>query len=299
MRYQEIFKDVARASCIDEYRDYMIYRALSESRFVSENMRRKLEEMADQEKRHHDFWKRYTDKCEINSLRLSIEILLIKILMIIMGVTFVIKFFERHEKEVIKIYRRYIDHIDESDREYYNKMISEEEAHEDSLVNQLEEGRIKYLGFTVLGLSDALIEIAGIHAGTLGVYSDTVKAGLAGLVAGVAASIAMASAAYAQAKQLTGVGRPSTAALYTGIAYLFTAFVLALPYFLIHDILIALLISLGLSILILAYISLYSMVLFEKSFSKELGETTLIIFGATITLYLFGEFVRRFLGLQI
>jgi len=67
MRYQEIFKDVARASCIDEYRDYMIYRALSESRFVSENMRRKLEEMADQERRHHDFWRRYAqvDNCLI------------------------------------------------------------------------------------------------------------------------------------------------------------------------------------------------------------------------------------------
>ncbi|MEZ0290561.1 MAG: rubrerythrin family protein [Sulfolobales archaeon] len=277
----------------------MIYRELSKTRFLSRDLRERLVEMAEQERRHYEFWRKYTDRCELNHSRLRLEIFLIKILVLLMGVTFTVKFLERHEKRVIEIYKRVRDSIRKEDLYLYDAMIADEEEHEEKLSSELPEGRIKYLSFTVLGLSDALIEIAGIHAGTLGVYSDTVKAGLAGLVAGVAASIAMASAAYAQAKQLSGVGRASVASLYTGLSYLLTAIVLALPYFLIHDIFIALIISLGLSIVILTYISLYSMFLFERSFKRELLETSSIIFGATVVLYFFGEFVRRVLGFTV
>ncbi len=293
---QRIYED----SCIDEYIDYMIYRELSNSRVVrNENMRKKLIVMAEEERRHYELWRRYTDKCRINSLRLKLKMLLVKILVILMGVTFTIKWLERHEKRVIDTYLMIREHIPEKDLEEFNRMINDEKDHEDFLVNSLDERRIKYLSFTVLGLSDALIEIAGIHAGTLGVYSDTIKAGLAGLVAGVAASIAMSSAAYAQSKQLGGSLRPGIAAIYTGIAYLLTAVLLALPYFMIHDIFIALFISLALSILVLAYVSLYSMVLMERSFVREMLETSLVIFGATIVLYFFGELVNKLLGLHV
>ena len=298
MLTEEEFSRVAEDSCVDEYTDYKIYEELSRSRVVSSDMRKKLVEMAEEEKRHYEFWRRYASSCRINDLRVRLKIIFIKILVLLMGVTFAIKWLERHEKNVVKIYVEARSNINSSDLSEYDEMINDEREHEDFLVNSLNEGRVKYLSFTVLGLSDALIEIAGIHAGTLGVYSDTVKAGLAGLVAGAAASIAMASAAYAQSKQMTGM-RPSAAAAYTGIAYLLTAVTLAIPYFIIHDILLALMVSIGLSIIILAYISLYSMVLLERSFIRELSETTLIIFGATAAMYFLGEAIRRFIGISI
>jgi len=294
------FKEVAEEACIDEFVDYRIYEELSRSRIIrNESMKKKLIEMAEEEMRHYEFWKRYSEKCRVNKFRLRLKIFLVKILVLLMGITFTIKWLERHEKNVIETYIRVRKNISDKDLGEYDLMIKDEKEHEDFLINSLDEGRIKYLSFTVLGLSDALIEIAGIHAGTLGVYSDTIKAGLAGLVAGVAASIAMSSAAYAQSKQLSGSLRPGLAAMYTGIAYLLTAVLLALPYFLIHEIFLALAISLILSIGVLAYISLYSMILMERSFLRELTETTLIIFGATIVLYLFGEFVNRALGLHV
>ncbi|MEM3124465.1 MAG: hypothetical protein QXM95_01460, partial [Candidatus Nitrosocaldus sp.] len=253
--------------------------------------------MAEQEYRHYKFWSRYANGLTVREPRT--KALMMKFLALIMGITFVVRMLERHESSVIEGYKGLL-HImkDENDRRMLEGIIDEEEKHESSLVENISEGRVRYLGFTVLGLSDALIEIAGIHAGTLGVYTDTFKAGLAGLIAGVAASIAMASAAYNQAKQTEGV-KASSAATYTGLAYVVTALLLALPYFLVHDILEALLISLMISVAILAYIALYSHVLFNRNFFRELGETTGIIFGATLALYAFGELIRIYFNLQL
>src|SRR5260370_18970528 len=70
-----------------------------------------------------------------------------------------------------------------------------------------------------------------MHAVSLGIYGRTELAGLAGIIAGLAASIAMASAAYAQAKQ-GFEGSAKWSAIYTGVSYMITAVLLALPYFL-------------------------------------------------------------------
>ncbi|GBC74252.1 hypothetical protein HRbin05_00287 [archaeon HR05] len=292
------FVEVAGYACRDEYTDYYIYNALASSSVIPKALKGRLALMAEQEYRHYEFWKRYTDRIIVVK-EPKIKVLMMKFLALIMGITFVVRMLERHESSVIEGYKGLL-HImkDEDDRRMLEGIIDEEEKHESSLVENISEGRVKYLGFTVLGLSDALIEIAGIHAGTLGVYTDTFKAGLAGLIAGVAASIAMASAAYNQAKQTEGV-KASSAATYTGIAYVVTALLLALPYFIVHDILEALLISLMISIAILAYIALYSHVLFNRNFFRELGETTGIIFGATIALYAFGELIRIYFNLQL
>ncbi|MEM4365276.1 MAG: VIT1/CCC1 family protein [Candidatus Nitrosocaldus sp.] len=289
--------EIAGYACRDEYADYYIYSTLASSSVTPKALKDRLALMAEQEYRHYKFWSRYANGLTVREPRT--KALMMKFLALIMGITFVVRMLERHESSVIKGYKGLL-HImkDENDRRMLEGIIDEEEKHESSLVENISEGRVRYLGFTVLGLSDALIEIAGIHAGTLGVYTDTFKAGLAGLIAGVAASIAMASAAYNQAKQTEGV-KASSAATYTGLAYVVTALLLALPYFLVHDILEALLISLMISVAILAYIALYSHVLFNRNFFRELGETTGIIFGATLALYAFGELIRIYFNLQL
>ncbi|MCS6768628.1 MAG: VIT1/CCC1 family protein [Candidatus Nitrosocaldus sp.] len=288
--------EVAVEACRDEYADYYIYSALASSSLTHAALKGRLALMAEQEYRHYEFWRRYADGVVVKEPRA--RLLVMKLLALIMGITFVVKMLERHENRVIEGYKELLHVVEDEDKRMLEGIIGDEEEHESSLVENINEGRVRYLGFTVLGLSDALIEIAGIHAGTLGVYTDTFKAGLAGLIAGVAASIAMASAAYNQAKQTEGV-RASSAATYTGIAYVVTALLLALPYFLVHDVLEALIISLLISIAILAYIALYSHVLFNRNFFRELGETTGIIFGATLALYAFGEFIRIYFNLQL
>ena len=64
-------------------------------------------------------------------------------------------------------------------------MLQDEAAHEKEFEQKTEGGAVKYISFIVLGLADALVEIAGIHAGSLGIYNSTHGyAGLAGIVAG-------------------------------------------------------------------------------------------------------------------
>ena len=92
---------------------------------------------------------------------------------------------ERHEDVVVKRYKSVSHLIPESDKAGFDEMVSDEVEHEETFLNQTEGKYIKYISFVVLGLADAIVEISGIHAGSLGIYNRTELAGLAGIVAGV------------------------------------------------------------------------------------------------------------------
>jgi len=174
-------------------------------------------------------------------------------------------------------------------------MVADEEHHETYLMGGIEEGRVKYMAFIVLGLADAVVEVAAIHAGSLGIYRRTEIAGLAGIIAGMAASIAMASAAYAQAQQgFAGSARKS--AFYTGISYLITAILLAFPYFLTLDQYFALGSSLAVGMVLVAFITYYDTVISTRVFKRQFLELGGIILGATAALYVIGVVIGSFLG---
>ncbi len=288
--------DVAMASCVDEYIDGAIYRWLSRAPYLSRLSRGVLLEMASHEERHYRFWSGVSGGCRVRFV--WARVLAALLMALLFGATVTIKALERKENETIQRYRGVLKYFEGSERAELESIIEDEVRHENILMEKIGEERIKYLGFIVLGLSDAIIEISGIHAGTLGVYEDTVKAGIAGLIAGIAASMAMAAAAYAQAKQ-GGMGRPATSAMYTGIAYFLTAVILAIPYFIVHQIFIAFAISIVLSIIILAYISTYGSILYGRNYLREITETTLIILGVSAALYFIGDLVSRFLGIRV
>ncbi|MDT7888998.1 MAG: rubrerythrin family protein [Desulfurococcales archaeon] len=288
--------NVAIASCRDEYIDGAIYRGLSRAPFLSKISKSVLMEMASQEERHYRFWVRVSGGCRVRFL--WVRVLVALFMALLFGATITIKILERKENETIQRYMGVLKHFEGSERVELEAIIEDEIKHENVLMEKIEEERIRYLGFIVLGLSDAIIEISGIHAGTLGVYEDTVKSGIAGLIAGIAASMAMAAAAYAQAKQ-GGMGRPATSAMYTGIAYFLTAVALAIPYFIVHEIIVAFTLSIAISIVILAYISTYGSVLYNRNYLREIAETTLIILGISAALYFIGVLVSEFLGIRV
>ncbi len=156
---------------------------------------------------------------------------------------------------------------------------------------------MKYLGFIVLGLADAIIEITGVHAGFLGVTSSTTMAGVAGLIVGFAAAISMATAAYLQAKQSTERS-PMTSALITGLSYILAVVLLALPYFLTGNMLLAFIVSLAMAMLLTAYFTFYSAVLFDRHFGKEFLESAVLTLGTAVATYLFGEFLGKMFGIH-
>ncbi len=280
--------------CEDEYTDHLVYKKLAAREKISER-KEILQQLSQQEEEHYQFWKDVLNGYVPRSRRFFLNFVVL--LRYFFGLTFAVKFLERHEKQVIEEYRRIQPQFDGEVGARLERMIADEEKHEDFFIGQINEGVVKYLGFIVLGLADAIIEITGVHAGFLGVTSSTTMAGVAGLIVGFAAAISMGTAAYLQAKQSTE-RNPLTSALITGFSYILAVVALALPYFLTHHMLAAFIISLVMAMLLTAYFTFYSAVLFERHFGKEFLESSLLTLGTAVATYLFGEFLGRIFGIH-
>jgi VIT1/CCC1 family predicted Fe2+/Mn2+ transporter len=289
--------DIAFVSAKDEYTDFAVYKRLSDFKFEkSHGFSRTLSRLAGMEYRHYIFWKKYCPGRKPTISKMTVY--LIVLVRFILGVTFAVRYLERNEANTIKKYKDVAHLIPAKDKKPFKQMIADEEEHELKFSEEFDEPHIKYISFIVLGLADALVEIAGIHAGSLGIYNSTELAGLAGIIAGAAASIAMASAAFAQAK--AGFkGSATFSAIYTGISYFVTAVILATPYFLTKAMVNALATSLFFAVLLIAFISFYGSVISGAPFRKDFIEITSIMFGATVALYLLGIAIRYFTGITI
>lgn len=286
---------VATESTKDELTDYLVYRKLAEVyKTKKPGFSKALDHLAAAENKHYEFWKKYTGRPAKSP---GSKVRLVLFLRLILGTTFAVRYLEKDEKKVIAMYMSVADSIPAADKGAFQEMLDDEIEHESLLASQLEGAAVRYISFIILGLADAIVEISGIHAGSLGLYKSTEITGLAGIVAGAAASIAMASAAFAQAKQ-GFKGKPSVSALFTGLSYFVNAVVLATPYFLTHDKFLALGASVTVAILIVAFINYYNSVVSGTSFLRDFAELAGIMLGATAALYVFGLAVSALFGIS-
>jgi VIT1/CCC1 family predicted Fe2+/Mn2+ transporter len=284
----------ARLYCRDEFVDYSLYTALS-LRERQEERRRVLQQMAEMERRHYAFWSRYAGGFEpkVGRWQLALVMLLRRLL----GLTFIMKFLERHERQVIEAYRRFADSLAQEERRELEEIIREEEEHERYFMGQVDEGVARYLSFVILGLADAIVEITGVHAGFLGVTASTLIAGIAGLIVGFSAAVAMAAAAYLQARQQKGAS-PRSSALATGSSYWGAAVAMALPYFLTHNMLAAFTASVLVAIALVAFFTFYGNVLAERPFAKEFAVSVALTLGTAFGSFLFGDLLGSTFGLR-
>jgi len=286
---------LAAESAADEYADGAVYKALSR-RERNPEFKKALENIASGEQSHYEFWKTYAPDAKVSAKRLRLYVILL--LRFTLGLTFTLKFMERHEGKLHERYRRIAESIPSEDKARFTEMMESEEGQEDLLIGKIHEDRVKYMSFIVLGLADAVVEISGIHAGSLGIYGQTELAGLAGIIAGMAASIAMGTAAYAQAKQ-GFQGSAKWSAIYTGVSYMITAILLAMPYFLTRIMAVALGISLVVGVVLVATMTFYDSVISLRSFKRQFGEISGIILAASLALFIIGAVVGQYLRIQI
>ncbi len=283
-------EEVAKEGCTDEATDLALYTRLSTShRGKNQIAKEALANLAKTEQKHFALWKKYCPAAEIKPNGTVITLILF--LRTILGTTFAIKFLEKHEKKTVEKYKAVAHLIPPEDKPMFDEMVRDEEEHEQTFANQTQGAYLKYISFIILGLADAIVEISGIHAGSLGIYRTTEITGLAGIVAGAAASIAMASAAYAQAKQ-GFQGNASVSAVFTGISYFVSAVILASPYFLTRSNLTAIVISMILATLIIAFVTYYNSIISDSSFVRDFAELAGIMLGATVALFFFGTLVH-------
>ncbi len=273
----------------DEITDRTVYDRFSARERSPEN-KTLLAELSAQEQQHYDFWKTLAPGQDIRPKMGIVRLLLL--MRAFLGITFTIKFLELHEKSVIEEYKRILPHVPETHQDKLRQIIRDEESHEQHLISQIREKRISYIGFIALGLADAIVEITGVHAGFLGVTGSTLIAGISGVVVGFAAAISMGSAAYLQAKQDTERS-PLTSALATGISYISSVFLLALPYFLLTNMYVAFGISTLVGILLIGGFTFYGAVVFDRKFWREFLEAVGLMLGTAIATFVLGEILGR------
>lgn len=183
-----------------------------------------LSKIAQDEAAHAKVWEQYT-KQEVKPN--MFKVWLYRVLIYVLGYTFVIKLLEAHEYEGVNALKQLEAEIKE-----VKSIIKDEKAHEKKLVNMLDEERLNYVGAMVLGLNDALVELTGTIAGMTFVLANTTLIAFAGIITGVSATLSMAASNYL-AERADGNPNALKASFYTGIAYLVTVVCLVLPYLLL------------------------------------------------------------------
>lgn len=285
-----------KKNAVTEITEHSIYTRLAHTE-KSPGNRAALEKLAAQEKSHYEFWTsilRTADPHEAEHVHpKTATIWIMGAMRAILGVTFVTKFLEKHERDAIAHYESIRALIPEEHRKKLDEIIEDEKSHEQTFISELKETRVDYMGFIVLGLSDAIVEITGVHAGFLGVTGDTLIAGVSGVIVGFAAAISMGSAAYLQAKE-DPEKSSVLSALITGFSYFGSVILLALPYFLIRAMIPAFAISTSVGVALIAGFTYYGAVVFDRKFTREFVESAGLMIGTAIATFVWGKIIGAF-----
>jgi vacuolar iron transporter family protein len=176
---------------------------------------------------------------------------------------------------------------------------ADEHAHEEKLLDMLDEEHLRYAGSVVLGLNDALVELTGALAGLTLAFQNVRIIALSGLITGIAASLSMAASEYLSTRSEKTDKHPVRAAVYTGIAYVFTVALLILPYLLLDNEYIALAISLTTAVIIIAVFNFYISVAQGENFRRRFIEMAGLSLTVAALSFVIGYLIRIWLGVDI
>ncbi|WP_300757522.1 VIT1/CCC1 transporter family protein [uncultured Brachyspira sp.] len=275
----------------NEVTEHAVY--LNLAKFVKkEDDKNVLIRIAKEEYAHSKILEKYTNKkLKPNKFK----VLKFFILSFIFGYTFVIKIMEGGEKDAEYIYSKIVEEVPDA-----KKIAFEEDEHEKSLIDILDEERLKYVGSMVLGLSDALVEISGTLAGLSFALQNNRLVALSGIITGISATLSMASSEYLSAKA-DGDKNAFKSSSYTGIMYLITVTLLILPYLIYpnNHYLYALITMLCVVVFIIFFFTYYISVAKSLPFKKRFLEMAGISLTVAGISFLVGLLVKQFLGIDI
>lgn len=286
-----------------ELTDYYLYLKLAK-REKDDYNKKVLKNIANDELVHYQFWKKVTG-VELKPYRWHLWFYYF--ISVIFGITFGIRLMEKGEDNTQSDYRKYLGKIENID-----KLIEDEENHEDALIVSIKEEKLNYVGSMVLGLNDALVELTGTLAGLTFALANSKIVAFSGLITGIAAALSMASSEYLSTKQEESQSKALKSALYTGVAYIFTVIFLILPFMLvpgnisfnifglnIPSIFLALLITICVVILIILGFTFYISVAKNLNFKKRFWEMITISLGVAVLSFLVGYLVKFFFKIDI
>jgi VIT1/CCC1 family predicted Fe2+/Mn2+ transporter len=273
-----------------EITEHHVYKRLAKCIKSPENAK-VLGQIADDELKHYNDWKKYTQReVKPNWLMVWFYYLISRVL----GFTFGIKLMERGE-ELAQLNYQSVSQVIPNIEQF----IHDEDAHEESLIAMLDEERLRYAGSIVLGLNDALVELTGALAGLTLALQNVQLIALSGLITGIAASLSMAISEYLSTRSEETQKHPARAAVYTGIAYIVTVTLLVLPYLLSANYYLDLAIVLITSVIIIALFNYYISVAKDESFRARFLEMAGLSLGVAAFSFGIGYLIRTLLGVNI
>lgn len=250
--------------------------------------------ISNEEKKHAEIWKKYSgteigpDMKKVRRFTWMARIF---------GYTFAVKKMENGESGAQV---NYSDEKLNMEIPETAQIRSDEEKHENALIDILDEEHLRYVGSIVLGLNDALVEISGSLAGFTLAYRNTRMTALAGMITGIAATLSMAASEYLSASS-EGNEDAKKSCIYTGVAYLITVALLVLPYLLLPNnaYIGALIIMLLVVLAIISLFNYYLSVAKNVSFKKRFTEMACISVGVSALSFVIGLLVKNLLGIDI
>lgn len=276
----------------NEITEHFIYRELANLSKDEENTRI-LQEISQQELEHYNFWKSITmQDVKPKQLRIKKHIFLARVF----GLSFSLRLMEMGEEQARRFYASLKDQYP-----YVLEIEKQETEHEQKLIKLLNDTRLNYAGSVVLGLNDALVEFTGTLAGLTFAFNNNKIVGMTGLVMGVAASLSMAASGYLSSREEAESNEkinPVTAAIYTGLAYIFTVFFLVSSYLLQDNPYVALTMMLAMTVLIIAGYTYYISVAKGVSFKKRFVEMATISLGVSAISYGIGLLIKSTFGIE-
>ncbi len=273
-----------------EITEYQIYKRLA-NRIKSEENAKILDQIAEDELRHYNGWKKYTNE-EVQPRWFFVWFYYF--VSMAFGFTFGVKLMELGEEKAQVNYEAVSKTIPEA-----AKYQEEEDKHEHQLIDMLDEERLQYAGSVVLGLNDALVELTGALAGLTLALQNVKLIALSGLITGIAASLSMAASEYLSTRSEKTSKQPVRAAIYTGIAYIVTVTLLILPYLLFENYYLDLGIALTTAVVIIAVFNYYISVAKSESFRERFIEMAGLSLSVAAFSFVIGYFIRTWLGIEI
>lgn len=275
----------------NELTEHYIYAQLAKISRSEEN-RKILRRIAQDELRHYEIWKSVT---KVESTPSKFKIFLYVLLARVLGLSFSLKLMEGGEESAGRFY-------EEAAKTYPQaiQIQKEENEHEGELIGILHDSRLAYAGAVVLGLNDALVELTGTLAGLSFAFGKPSLIGSMGLIMGIAASLSMAASGYLSSQEEEGYDKnPITAALYTGIAYLITVSILVAPFFLFTNVYVCLAVMLSSAVGIILSYTFYISVAKGLDFRKRFLQMAGISLGVAALSFGVGWAVRTFIGVDL
>jgi VIT1/CCC1 family predicted Fe2+/Mn2+ transporter len=257
--------------------------------------------IAEDEARHAAVMRSYTQK---ELLPDRFKMMIYALINFFLGYTFAIKLMEKNEVDIKGKYGEMEDlelaKATPDKAEAVRRILSDEEKHEKILIDMLKEERVSYIGSTVLGMNDALVELTGSLAGYTLAMRDTKLISMAGLITGFSATLSMAASGYLSARA-AGDKNAVKASVYTGIAYLLTIVLLILPYLLAgsEEYIGALLCTMGIAVGIIAFLNWYISVTLDRSFKSGFAVMAGLSVGVALLSFILGMAVKNLLGIEL